>query len=852
MTSRAYLISLAIAAVSLGTSVAGAQRAKIGAPGTWNVVGENVVARREFHRLQRAYPNRDIPAAALREIMRLRVNHDATRAAISMDVLAAGAQWTPFGPWGMLALTNIHQSAPQLDAGRVADVAFDPANHSTFYAAAGGGGIWKTSDGGSTWTPLSDDQCTLSMGAMALDPRASNIIYGGTGELNDLAFGCGIIRSIDGGSTWALFAGSQLGPESGTLSSTGAIYVDPATAGSTTSSIVLAATSSGIFRSANSGATWTATFTGWTDHLVGTSRDANVLFAGSSSLDASQRGLLRSADKGLTWTLLPLPNDLTSDKIERVQLATSAAAPDQVWMAVGNYDSKLEGVWRWDDTHSVWTRLEAAGLYTGDPRGDMGAQTDYDLLIVVDPGDANRIYLGGVRLFRSTDGGASFTRIASDIHVDWHALRIDPSDPRRLLGGNDGGVFLSTDGGDSWVSRSAGMETAMFYQGVSVNPVLHSYLAGGTQDNGVVQSNGLPIWTMAWAGDGGYTAFSHDGTVLWVEAQWHSNVFPGANIGRLTASDEQIVNTGIDPNDRAIVEPPLVMHPTVSGTLYFGTQRLYRTTDEQSWQQISSATDLTKGAGAITRIAIAASDPDTMYVGTSDGLVHMSPDGGVTFEAAGSGLPDRYVSGIAIDPGNAAHVVATVSGFLTPHVWQSTDAGATWTAISGTGATAIPDLLPVNAIAMLPSVTGLAVATDAGVWLSGDGGGTWQQTGGGLPNVEISDVTYDPIGQRLIAATWGRGIWAAPVSAAIAVLRGDLDLNGVVDANDALLVAEGLANYNLGNTVAGTPVQVLPAGDANCNGRLDTGDALAILRQAVGLPTTGSCAGQMRSMQPAR
>jgi photosystem II stability/assembly factor-like uncharacterized protein len=847
-----YVRPAGIAALFVAVRLSGAQLAqKITSPGERNARGEDVAARQAFYRSQRAYPDREIPAAGLREVLRWRAVHNAAmRSSISADVLAAGAQWSALGPWAMLARTNYFQSAPQLDAGRVADVAFDPSNPDVFYAASGGGGVWKTTNGGTTWTPLTDDQCRLSMGAMAVDPKTPSILYASTGELNDLAFGCGVLRSVDGGAHWDLFAASQLAPTAGVIAATGAVYIDPATAGSTTGTFVLVAATNGIYRSTNSGASWTQTFAYWTDHIVGSARDPNVLFAGSSGADLSKRGLLRSVDKGLNWTVLPLPNELTSDRIERVQLATSPAAPDQVWMAVGNFSRTLEGLWRWDDTRSSWTKLGAGGVYNGDPRGDLGKQTDYDLLVTVDPTDANRVYLGGVRLFRSTDGGASFTRIGADVHADWHALRVDPQDPRHLLGGNDGGVFVSSDGGDSWISRSAGMETAMFYAGISIDPVLHSYVAGGTQDNGVVQSDGLPIWTMAWAGDGGYTAFSADGATLWVESQWNGGVFPGPSIGRL-AADVQVVNDGIDPSDRAVLEPPLVMHPSVSGTLYFGTQRLYRITDGHLWHQVSSSSDLTKGAGALSYIAIARSDPDTMYIGTTDGLIRMSPDGGVTFQPAGSGLPNRWVTGLAIDPGNAAHVVATVSGFGSSHVWQTTDAGASWSSISGTGGSVLPDL-PTNAIAMLPSGTGLAVGTDAGVWLSGDGGTTWQMSNAGLPNVEVNDVVYDPIGQRLVVATFGRGIWTAPVVPQMAVLRGDLNLDGVIDANDAYLVANALVNGAVGNTVQGTPVQILPAGDANCNGQLDTGDALIVLRQAVGLTTSGSCAGLMRSMRQSR
>jgi hypothetical protein len=227
----------------------------------------------------------------------------------------------------------------------------------------------------------------------------------------------------------------------------------------------------------------------------------------------------------------------------------------------------------------------------------------------------------------------------------------------------------------------------------------------------------------------------------------------------------------------------------------------------------------------------------------------MSADSGVTFAVAGSGFPNRYVTGIAIDPQDAAHVFASVSGFGTAHLWQSTDAGVTWNASNGSGDAALPDL-PANSVLLLAGTPDLVVGTDAGVWASADNGSTWQQAGGGLPNVEVTDVAYDASTQRLVAATYGRGAWAVPIIAPTPVLRGDVNLDGVIDANDALLVMLGLVDRPAGQTVLGTPVQLLPYGDANCNGQLDTGDALVLLRLAVGLSTPGTCAGQTRSLTP--
>jgi hypothetical protein len=811
---------------------------------------ENVEARERAYRLQRAYPHKDIPTSALQRVVRWRMGNSAGMVPsmlrqpsgavrVSADVLAVGAQWTPVGPWGAVTISDFG-SAPQPDAGRITDVAFDPSHPDVLYVAAASGGIWKTTSAGATWAPLTDGQCSLNIGAMAMDPVNSSILYVGTGELNAFRFGCGVLRSVDAGSSWQPLATAELGPESGSTSAIGSVYVDPATAGSTSSTVVLVASTSGIFRSANSGQSWTSTYTQWTTSLVASGRDPNVLFAGVAEV-----GLVRSADKGLAWSTLPLPSGLAANQILRIQLATSLAAPGKVWMAVANFQRHLQGLWMWDDDAQSWTQLAANGLYDANRRLNFGDQAEYDLVLAVDPRDASRLYLGGVRLYRSVDGGDHFTQIATNVHVDWHAFRIDPSNPLHLVGGNDGGVFISNDGGDSWFGRNAGLAIAQFYPGISVHPTLHSYLVGGVQDNGVLFSDGLPLWEALLSGDGGFTAFDPSGT-LFLEAQWNAGG-AGPAIGRISGASYQDVNAGIDATDRADNIPPLVMHPTQSQTLYFGTQRLYRTTDGTNWHQISTSSDLSKGSGSITRIALAASDPDTVYIGTSDGLVRMSADAGVNFATVGAGFPDRYVTGIAVDPSNAAHVVAVVSGFGTGHVWESTDAGATWSSLDGTS---IPDI-PADAVTMVPGTSDVIVGTDVGVWLSPDFGATWQAAPAGLPNVEVNDVVYDPMTQRLLIASYGRGMWAIPVVAPLAVLRGDLDLNGSVDAQDALLIGLALVGRGVGQTTQSTPVQILPNGDANCNGQLDTGDAVAVLRQAVGLTTTGSCVGVSRSVRRA-
>ena len=279
------------------------------------------------------------------------------------------------------------------------------------------------------------------------------------------------------------------------------------------------------------------------------------------------------------------------------------------------------------------------------------------------------------------------------------------------------------------------------------------------------------------------------------------------------------------------------MFPVTPTTLYFGTYRLYRTTNEgTSWTAISG--DLTKGTstgGTITAIAPAPSDPSTIYVGTSDGYVQVSRNGGATFTLSNNQIPNRYVSDIAVDPADATHAILTVSGFQSGHVWETRSAGATWTNVSGT----LPDI-GVNAAVFITGSSTIMIGTDAGVYQTSSGGSSWSVGPAGLPNAIVYDLLYHPASKLLVAGTYGRGMWGYTVDGEPVVLRGDVNADGQVNSFDALLVQQALASAVSPSTA------IYPRGDANCNGTIDAADVLLIMRASVGLSTSGACVGQTR------
>jgi photosystem II stability/assembly factor-like uncharacterized protein len=791
---------------------------------------EDLDAREEWFWAQRSFPSTIRPyEAMLRARLAASQSFGALRSLSGNPAFAGG--WRSLGPAGFFGADNGYfSSGPQIDAGRVTGVAPSP-NGGPLIISTASGGVWKSTFG--VWSPLTDGQCALTTGAVTVDPTDPNVIYAGTGEYNANSVGCGVLRSTDGGASWTQLGASTFRFTTGGSLSFARILVDRAIGAAIATTNLIATTNAGVFRSADGGATWSSVLSGATASVVAHPTKPGVMYAGNSDNSVpSRRGVYRSSDKGATWTALPAIPNLDMTTIGRVELAVSAASPDLMYALIVNRgNSRLLGLYLWDDASSQWTTLPANGVYTGDGRGDFGAQGSYDLAIAVDPRDAKRVFVAGIRAYRSTDGGTSFKPMAMEIHCDWHAIVFDPRNADIMYAGTDGGVFVSTDAGDSWSSRNAGLAITQYYPGISVAPD-GSKVMGGSQDNGTHIYSGSPVWNGFSGGDGGYTVINYaDPSIVYGEAQWTTG---GAYILRKDATSLLFRATGIVASDRGSFIPPLVIDPVTPTTLYFATHRLYRTTNEgQQWVPISS--DLTKGTGRITTVAVSASDPQTVYVGTSDGQVQVTRDGGVLFMNITAGLPTRSITRVVIDPSDAAHALVTLSGFGTGHLFETTSAGATWRDISGTG---LVDA-PANAAVFIPGF-GIMVGTDVGVYQTTDGGVTWQAGPAGMPNVIIQDLVYVPALKQIAAGTYGRGMFTFTVGADAGVLRGDVNADGKVDAFDALLIQQAIVGSLPTGSVA------FPRGDANCNGFIDAGDVLLVLRTAVGLPTTNACVNTVR------
>jgi photosystem II stability/assembly factor-like uncharacterized protein len=677
-------------------------------------------------------------------------------------------------------------------SGRATALLIHPQNPDLVYVGTAQGGVWKTTDGGTTWTPLTDQAPTLVVGAMAFDPSDPDVIYVGTGEPSssgDTYYGAGVLKTTDGGATWAL-----LGETSFAGMGISSVVVDP----TDPNTVYVAASSNvfgnkprqstpGLYKSTDGGKSWGLLINVCKDQtlcaspsaLVMDPGDPNVLYAGFDIV-----GIFKSSDGGMNWTRV-----FTLDALfNRVEVAISPSNRNVLYAGVQLVfqDNSTSGVlFKSTDGGSTWSYLNAL------PVSYCGEQCSYNNVLAVHPTDPGVVMAGGQAmystnvpgidgtLFTTKDGGLTWMANSgmsesSTLHPDLHAIAFAPSNPNIVWIGNDGGVYRSSDGGETWQQRNTNLATLQFQSAV-LHPTDPNIMFGGMQDNAKAKTtDGGATWVGLDTGDGGFAAidpfqpdtwygtrYSLSGTTM----QFQRNDYAGS----VPKSQWPLKVNGIDVNDRVLFYAPLAVDPNVAGRVYWGTHRLYRSDDRgENWRAISS--DLTKNQGpfsAVSRIAVMPGNSNVILVGTGDGNLQLTTNGGESWtNVTKPPLPNRFVSAVAIQ--DAQKMVATYHGFdantpSTPgHVFRTTNGGQSWEDISHSGkATGLPDL-PALAIALDRDVPGtLYIGTDLGVFRSIDGGNSWSPFSQGLPLAAVYslDLRSYTGARYLIAATHGRGIW---------------------------------------------------------------------------------------------
>ena len=674
--------------------------------------------------------------------------------------------------------------------GRALAVAGVPGEANTFYFGAVAGGVWKTTDGGATWRPLTDGTPISSVGALAVAPSNPDIIYVGTGEAaprGDMTYGDGVYKSVDGGRTW-----SHVGLRD--TRQIGALIVDPKNP-----DIVLVAalghafgpnTERGVFRTADGGKSWSKVL--YKDEQTGAidvsfdPHNPSIVYAAlwqarrlpwNFSSGGPGSGLYRSTDGGSSWTHLS-GNGLPAGVLGRIHVSVSGADSRRVYAMI---EAAEGGLYRSDDAGEHWGRVNDDGRLT--------QRAWYFSTILADPKRLDTVYAENTGLFRSTDGGKTFNLLPAR-HGDHHGLWIDPGNADRIIEASDGGASISFDGGKTW-STQHNQPTAQFYH-VSVDNRFPYYVYGAQQDNTSVaiasmDDEGAIVerdWYDAFGGESGFViADPRDADIVYGSTENFVGRFNRHTMQLQVVSVWPIDASGHAAKDllhRFNWTSPLIMSPFDRDTLYYGMERLYKTTnDGGSWTAISP--DLTRNdkskqqpsGGPITKDITSVEYYDTIFaiaesplargmiwVGTDDGLIHLTRnDGGSWTNVTPPKMPPWSTVSM-IEPSrydaNTAYVAVDRHKLddLKPYIFRTGDGGKTWAPIGG----GLPEGAFVHVVREDSARRDLLyAATEAGVFASFDGGRHWQSLQLNLPRSPVHDLVVK--GDDLVVATHGRSFW---------------------------------------------------------------------------------------------
>jgi photosystem II stability/assembly factor-like uncharacterized protein len=686
--------------------------------------------------LQRAFPYDNVPSEAYYAASEWTQERAASR--------GNAVEWELAGP------TNV--------GGRITDVAMHSSDLQTIYAATASGGVWKSLDAGENWFPISDNLPSLSIGDIALDPSDKNSIYCGTGETNggggSVTYdGRGVFKSADGGNTW-----TSLGLEN--TGSIGRIEVDP----ENPNRIFVAAMGNlfsnnperGVFRSTDGGLSWQKKLfvndsTGVIDFAIHP-ENPDTLFAvawervrrpNMRRYGGPGCGIWRSFDGGDNWT--KLAGGLPASDNGRIGIAISESNPNILYATFANTIGYFKGTYKSTNGGDTWAALSVSSDPTYSSYGWWFGQ------IRVDPTDANRVYNLGLDWVKSTNGGTTWTGVSPYLHADYHAFYIHPANPNFMVVGNDGGIYISTDGGGFWQHKPFAI-TQFYTSEIDFQNPTNFY--GGAQDNGTWTGFDLDNWVMIGGGDGFVVLVNPENGVYYVESQY--GFMSGTNGAQSPSTARRNWNT------------PYIFDPNNPDIMYYGGEKLFKSTDGGlNWNPISN--DLSNGAtgqggvvyGTITTIAASPLDANFLWVGTDDGNVWFTSNGGSNWQKVSASLPKRWVTRVVADLWDKNTAYVCLSGFRhaddMAHIYKTTDKGQTWTSVSGD----LPDV-PVNDLILDPTdPNAWYIATDVGVFATYTGGATWEPLGTNLPNVPILDLTFHAPTRTMAAATYGRSMFKA-------------------------------------------------------------------------------------------
>lgn len=720
----------------------------------------------EFWSKSRAYPNSVFPATGYFEAFEQMKGQ--TRESKTTE-----GEWEAMGPANT--------------AGRALDIAINPDNGDEVWIGTASGGIWKTSTGGigaNAWKYVNTGLPVLGVSAIALAPSNPSIIYAGTGEVynhdavgNGAAYretrgsyGIGILKSNNGGLSWGLTLDWSAEQGRGVND----IKID-----ANDPSKVWAGTTDGVYHSDNGGTTWNRVLDAKmvTDLVVIPNTETVIAVAGN--LGHADQGVYRTTDSGANWTRIEegLPEFYNG----KGQLALSPSDPNVLYASIGE---------------NFWTDIPTApGISWLCKSIDAGATwsivntTNYAKWqgwfshdVVVDPNSADHIYVIGIDIWESTDGGENlFLKSEGGVtlgtppagglegdelysHSDHHDVKVDPNNPNRIFFANDGGMFFSDDGAETFRSINGGLQTTQFYPGFSSSALDADFACGGLQDNSSVIYTGSNEWMRVVGGDGSWTALSSENPdlvyVSWQFLNMRRSYSKGVDLPNNEDDDWQYVTPPSNGNSLTSTSfiAPFVNCPSSPSTMYAGRDKVYRSNNAgSSWFEVNNG-QVINGNPAYS-MAASVQNNEKLYLTTipqeTRPTMHLTQDGGASFVDISEGLPDRYLLDIAIDPFDDDIVYVSIGGFGTEHLFKTTNAGSDWILVGDN----LPDL-PANAVVVDPGNSEhVYVGNDIGVFFSEDGGESFVPWNEGLftDAVLVMDLSISTVNQKLRIASHGNG-----------------------------------------------------------------------------------------------
>jgi photosystem II stability/assembly factor-like uncharacterized protein len=702
------------------------------------------------------------------------------------------------GNWEVAGPLNIN--------GRVNSVVVDPANSNIIYAGTSFGGVFKTINGGTNWTPLFDDQPNLPIGDIILDPNNSSNVWVGTGDKNisgTCYVGGGIYLSTDAGSSWVNKG----------LSNTyviSSVLIDPSNSNTiyagTMGNPFDADNNRGLYKSTDGGTSWNNVLfindsTGVVD-LIMDPNDPNTLYATSftrmrtstrSTYHSDQCKIYKTTNAGTTWTILT--GGLPTGDVGRIGVSISATNSNVLYAIVASTSSYVEGIYKSTNAGVTWTPKSIVDLETiGTCYGGFGW---YFGKIHINPSNDNIIYTYGVDKFISYDGGDNWNLFAPEwwmyeVHADGHDLEF--IDDQKMILATDGGLYKTVDNGITWTDID-NMPSTQFYR-VTHLPGSAEKFYGGAQDNGTIGGTRFnsTSWYREFGGDGfKFYASPLDTLIRYYETQWAGIYFDDHGF-------QNSLDAGLTGAERFNWNSPYMLDRFDPTIVYLGAENVFEMTGAPYGTFSPISSDLTDGpilslGGGNTISAMSQSyfDQGTIFVGTTDANVWVTTTGGGSWNSINLGLPNRYVTSMNTSPNVNGNVYISFSGYRmfdnTPHIYKSTNNGASWTSIQGD----LPNFA-VNDIMVMPGdENNIMVGTDAGVYQSLDGGTTWLRLGNGMPQVAVLELELNESATVLSAATFGRGIMVLDLnSLSIGENKNQLKISAYPNPCTDFIFVEGL------------------------------------------------------------